>query len=271
VQSGYDRGHMAPAADFNHDPDQRLQTYNLTNASPQNHEMNNQVWSRLEEWARRVARKYNHSARGSGGTKTTTATYVVTGPLWLPARQVKEKLFEYSYPGIGRPPSLVAVATHFFKVVAVVREEEEAGGGEGNEPSTKKRNRTIAHFACFVVPNDASASSWALEDALVRWTDLEAVTGLELFPTLVDAEWKRQADAAVDRVSSLSSKPSAPSSSPSALLLPPSGNASAGASYATTTTTAISRAKPWKKWRAKVNHLCPNGTCQLSARPPKTS
>lgn len=196
--SGYDRGHLAPAADYS---DNRS-TYNLMNVSPQAHGMNHQIWSRLEEWTRQVARRYQ-------------VVYVVTGPLWLPQRQVSDKHFVYEYPAIGRPPSLVAVPTHFFKVVAVINE-----------------NRIVA-YACFVVENADHAGRQSLEDCLVRWSDLEAVVGLEFFPTLVDAAWKSQADGLVE-------------CGPRRLLL----------------TEGASSSRSSTRGSVNVRHLCPNGSCQ---------
>jgi len=163
--SGFDRGHLAPAADF---PTKTEDTYNLCNISPQNHNMNMSIWSKIEDFTRRVADR----AKSNGGGET----YVVTGPLWLPAKQVAAAKFEYSYLGLGQPPSLVAVPTHFFKIVAVV--------AKGN----------IVEFACFVVPNVEPNKSKGMHDYIVPWTDLEAVTGLQFFPTLATEEWKDWAD-----------------------------------------------------------------------------
>lgn len=162
--SGYDRGHLAPAADF---PSQTEDTYNLCNVSPQNHSMNQSIWSQIEDFVRRVADR---------GATINGETYVVTGPLWLPAKQVSSTKFEYSYYGLGQPPSLVSVPTHFFKVVAVVFKS------------------SIVEFACFVVPNTEPSSKQGMHEYIVPWTDLEAVTGLQFFPTLASEEWKEWAD-----------------------------------------------------------------------------
>jgi DNA/RNA endonuclease G (NUC1) len=156
--SGFDRGHLAPAADF---PLQTLDTYNLCNISPQNHTMNLSIWSQIEEFCRRVADR-----------RSDCETYVVTGPAWLPIKQVATAKFQYAYVGLGQPPSLVAVPTHFFKVIAVV------------SPKTN----TIVEFACFVVPNTEPNKSKGMQDYVVPWTDLEAVTGLQFFPTLATEE-----------------------------------------------------------------------------------
>lgn len=46
---------------------------------------------------------------------------MVTGPLWLPTRPAKTPsgatAFEFSFQGLGEPPGLVQVPTHFYKVV----------------------------------------------------------------------------------------------------------------------------------------------------------
>ena len=53
----------------------------------------------------------------------------------------------------------------------------------------------IRQFACFVVANDESANKKSLEDSLVPWSDLEAVSGMEFFPQLATPEVKQAADA----------------------------------------------------------------------------
>lgn len=176
--SGYDRGHMAPAADYQ---DNRSDTYNLINVAPQSSDMNRGVWAGLEKWTRGVARR---------AKQNQLETYVVTGPLWLPQRKLDDKLFEYQYKGLGNPPSLVSVPTHFFKVIAVI------------DPKEPVKTRSIREFACFVVPNEKLAERSEYQDYLVRWTDLEAVSGLTLFPGFASESWKIHADAATEKLQS---------------------------------------------------------------------
>ena len=167
-KSGYDRGHMAPAADFLYSKSAYNDTFTLCNVSPQDPVLNKKDWANLEEWTRAIAKKAlkEHGA----------ITYVMSGPMWLPKRQIGEKMFQYVYPALGKPPSLVGVPTHFFKVVAVVK------------------NGKIIQFACFVMANAEPQPNRDLQDYLVRWSDLEAVTGLQFFPLLVDEAWKQKAD-----------------------------------------------------------------------------
>jgi endonuclease G len=173
--SGWDRGHLAPAADF--EGNEQQQTYNLCNVSPQDPHMNRAIWSRLEEWIRSAV-IVHHPEEGS-------EVHVVTGPLWLPVRQLDKAKFEYGFQGIGQPPALVSVPTHFFKVVVVVSQNQ------------------IKKFACFVMANrpdnkygdrDGNSKSISLQNYLVPWTDLETVTGLQFFTNLVDDEWRQTAD-----------------------------------------------------------------------------
>ena len=167
-RSGYDRGHMAPAADFDYDRSAYSDTFSLVNIAPQDPILNKKDWANLEDWVRNVAKKA-HKEQGA-------TTYVVTGPMWLPKRQIGEKVFQYAYPALGKPPSLVSVPSHFFKIVAVVKD------------------KNIIKFACFVMANVEPEHGRNLQDYLVRWTDLEAVTGLQFFPNLVNDAWKQKAD-----------------------------------------------------------------------------
>ncbi len=66
--SGYDRGHLAPAADFSYDEFALSQTFYMSNMSPQAASFNRGVWKKLEEQVRKW------SMDGSD-------IYVVTGPI----------------------------------------------------------------------------------------------------------------------------------------------------------------------------------------------
>ena len=67
--SGYDRGHMAPAADFEAGLTQMNQSFYLSNMVPQNPEMNRSVWAQLESAVRSCT-----SRQGD--------LYVLTGPVF---------------------------------------------------------------------------------------------------------------------------------------------------------------------------------------------
>lgn len=66
--SGYDRGHMAPAADFTQDAGAMSQSFLLSNMVPQNHTLNAGAWEGLENATRACA-------------KSLGDVYVITGPI----------------------------------------------------------------------------------------------------------------------------------------------------------------------------------------------
>jgi endonuclease G len=95
--SGFSRGHMAPAADFAWSDESMRATFLLSNAAPQRQSVNAGVWARLEAAVRRIAAE-------------SDAVYVFTGTLFGAAPETI---------GHGR----VAVPGHTFKVVLALRGE----------------------------------------------------------------------------------------------------------------------------------------------------
>ena len=222
--SGYDRGHLAPAADF-HQPIAEKATYTLCNTVPQVPSMNRHGWAQLEAFVRKVAKREwkEHQA----------TTYVVTGPLWLPTSVSKENpgVLHYTYHGLGTPPALIHVPTHLFKVVAVVR------------------NNVIVKFAAFVMANEEmKAGQVDLAKYLVRLSDLEAVSGMRFFPGM--QEFRRHADALTNVVWT---KMGGMGQRQTALLLLTEGDTQHSGSK--TNNSIVCRAE-------KLSHLCESGKCQ---------
>lgn len=60
THSGYDRGHMAPAADMKWSEQAMRESFYMTNICPQNQNLNRGDWNDLEELARDWARKYGN-------------------------------------------------------------------------------------------------------------------------------------------------------------------------------------------------------------------
>ncbi len=175
LQSGYDRGHMAPAADFG--AESVKDTFNLCNVSPQDQTMNRSIWAKLEHWCRRIAKRELKSKDGK-------AVHVITGPVWFPTNQSsKEGQHQLQFAVIGQGNSLVHVPTHFFKVLVVSRADQ------------------IQKFACFLVPNQPPVANATLEHYAVHWDRLEAITGLQFFPNLATPKWKLNALRAPDSMS----------------------------------------------------------------------
>lgn len=93
--SGYDRGHMAPAGDMQNAL-AMAQSFSLANMVPQAPDFNRGVWAKSVEMA---TRKYVLRATGD--------VYVITGPVYLPT--VAQS------PAIG--PGQVRVPSYLFKLV----------------------------------------------------------------------------------------------------------------------------------------------------------
>ncbi|PQV51266.1 endonuclease G [Jejuia pallidilutea] len=65
--SGYDRGHLCPAADRRYTKAAHDETFLTSNISPQDHQFNAGIWNTLEQKVRYWARKYNGVFVVTGG------------------------------------------------------------------------------------------------------------------------------------------------------------------------------------------------------------
>lgn len=94
THSGYDRGHMAPAADMKWSEQAMQESFYMSNICPQNQKLNRDDWGDLEEMCRNWAKKYGR-------------IYIACGPI-----------YDQSTPKrIGQHK--VAVPDRFFKVVLI--------------------------------------------------------------------------------------------------------------------------------------------------------
>jgi endonuclease G len=89
--SGYDRGHLCPAADRKYTKAAFIETFLTSNISPQEHDFNAGIWNRLEQKVRYWAKKYD-------------GIYVVTGGI-----------LEDNLKTIGSED--VAVPNYFYKIL----------------------------------------------------------------------------------------------------------------------------------------------------------
>jgi len=94
--TGYDRGHLAPAADMAWSESAMIESFYFSNISPQEPGFNRGIWKKLEELVRFWAAEYN-------------SVYVVTGPV------LKEGLLT-----IGK--NNVSIPDYFYKVILDYRE-----------------------------------------------------------------------------------------------------------------------------------------------------
>ncbi|MDX1941877.1 MAG: DNA/RNA non-specific endonuclease [Saprospiraceae bacterium] len=100
--SGYDRGHLVPAADMAFSEDAMQYTFLMSNISPQSGNFNKGIWRELEELTRNWA-------------KDDKALYVVTGPV----------LSETPKGAIGE--NQVSIPTAYFKVLLDYQEPQKKG------------------------------------------------------------------------------------------------------------------------------------------------
>lgn len=158
-RSGYDRGHMAPAADSKFDQVAMDQTFLLTNMAPQVGEgFNRDYWSHFECFVRDLCVKDFESVR------------IITGPLFLPKFNEKTRKYEISYEVIGNPPS-VSVPTHFYKIVV---------GEKFSNDNMKNKGENI-YVAGFVLPNDKIPNDIPLTYFKTPIEAIERSSGLSFF------------------------------------------------------------------------------------------
>lgn len=152
--SGFDRGHLAPAANHKYDDTAMADTFFLSNVCPQDPSLNRGIWSRLEKHARSL-------------TKTNEKVHVISGPLYLPNLEENGKRYvKYEVIGLNN----VAVPTHFYKII--ILENEKVKDIEAyiipNDKCNKDKNElsdfsttieNIQKLAGFILKNNKSFSS----------------------------------------------------------------------------------------------------------------
>ncbi|CCM03838.1 uncharacterized protein FIBRA_05987 [Fibroporia radiculosa] len=155
-KSGYDRGHMVPAADAKISQAAMNETFLLTNIAPQvGVGFNRHYWAYLEDWCRRL-------------TSSFADVYVFTIPLYLPKLDADGK-WRVTHEVIGSPPN-VSVPTHFAKVVVTSRPSSPSSP-DVPEIST----------GAFVLPNAPIPDEAKLENFVMPVEAVERAAGLTLF------------------------------------------------------------------------------------------
>lgn len=96
--TGYDRGHLAPAADFSYDEFALSQTFYMSNMSPQDASFNRGVWKKLEEQVRKWSME-------------DSDIYVVTGPI-----------LNKQFTTIGE--NKVSIPEYYYKIVLDINKPE---------------------------------------------------------------------------------------------------------------------------------------------------
>jgi endonuclease G len=141
--SGYDRGHLRPAANARSNAELMKETFYFSNISPQNPQLNRKYWLKLEKHVRDL-------------TKSFDVVYVITGPLFLPKKMEDGKRYVV-YEVIGKND--VAVPTHFFKVLQA------------------KKGRSIKTEA-YIIPNEPIGNDRPLQSFATTLEKVEKAAGL---------------------------------------------------------------------------------------------
>ncbi|KAG8554808.1 hypothetical protein GDO81_003903 [Engystomops pustulosus] len=149
--SGFDRGHLAAAANHRWSQTAMDETFILSNIYPQNPNLNQVAWNNLEKYCR-------------GLTKSNKNVYVCTGPLFLPRMEGDGKMY-VKYQVIGT--NHVAVPTHFFKVVVL-----------------EKYNGEI-ELRPYIMPNCPVDEKIPLDRFLVPIETIERASGLLFVPNIL--------------------------------------------------------------------------------------
>ncbi|XP_034398321.1 endonuclease G, mitochondrial [Cyclopterus lumpus] len=150
--SGFDRGHLAAAANHKWSQKAMEDTFYLSNVAPQNPHLNQNTWNNLEQLCRSLTKHYLN-------------VYVCTGPLYLPRQEADGKLY-VRYQVLGR--NHVAVPTHFFKVLIL-----EQVDGRGVE------------LRSYVLPNEPIDEKVPLDRFLVPIETIERASGLHFVPNIM--------------------------------------------------------------------------------------
>lgn len=149
--SGYDRGHMAPAGNHRRSQPMCNETFYLSNMAPQvGKGFNRDKWERLERYSRNLTKLYKN-------------VYICTGPLYLPKREEDGKMY-VKYEVIGT--NQVSVPTHFFKVIV----------GETTDRQLE--------LEAYVLPNQVIPDETPLDNFRVPVDSIERAAGLLFFDRL---------------------------------------------------------------------------------------
>ena len=110
--SGYSRGHLAPAGDMKWDSLAMIESFYFTNCIPQDKALNNGKWNQLEMKTRSFARKFRR-------------VYIVCGPMFL-----KEDTLRIGHNGVAVPDAcfkalLVPKDNGYSSIAFILRNDEE--------------------------------------------------------------------------------------------------------------------------------------------------
>lgn len=110
--SGYSRGHLAPAGDMKWDSVAMVESFYFTNCIPQDKELNNGRWNQLEMKVRTWAKEYGR-------------VYIVCGPAFLNMDTLRIGHNKVAVPDACFKALLIPTSTSYSAIAFVMRNGEE--------------------------------------------------------------------------------------------------------------------------------------------------
>lgn len=98
-KSGYDKGHLCPAADRKFSKDAHDETFIMSNVSPQLHSFNSGIWNRLEQKTRYWATKYKGLYIVTGGVLKPNLKTIGTEKVTVP-KSFYKIILDYTKPEV---------------------------------------------------------------------------------------------------------------------------------------------------------------------------
>src|SRR6056297_208959 len=151
---GYDRGHLAPSADFRWSAKALSESYFYSNMSPQRPDFNRRSWAELESLIRSYV--YDHPE---------TQLYVVTGPI-----------LHDSLPTVPRARQSLSIPEQYFKVVVDMKNQRGIGFLMPNRQISRPINEcafSIRELELTTGYNFGSNLSEQLQNKIEKETDVE--------------------------------------------------------------------------------------------------
>jgi len=159
----YDQGHMSPDADQDSSVRSAINTYIMSNMTPQNCQLNRGIWQILEGLTRRWAKKEK-------------VVYVLSGSVFdRDGNGVRDADTDAERMKSNNGKRRVAVPSAFYKIVAY------------NKPDGSVATLSLLLPHTTANPNGHTALDY-LTDHITTITAIERLTGYDLFPEATDLE-----------------------------------------------------------------------------------
>jgi len=158
LNSGFDRGHLAPCADMRWSQQAMEESFYFSNVSPQVPALNQVTWAKLEALVRLWAKEYD-------------TLYIATGPVLRDGLPSIADMISEDKKGKYKPKNRVSVPEYYYKVILNYTSKEIKGIG-------------------FIVPNKAGLGQAipTIQSYAVTIDSVQNFTGINFFYQLPKAQ-----------------------------------------------------------------------------------